>query len=73
MLNDTVKKLNIINKLLPICSSCNKVCDDNGTWKQFEACSNKYVGAKFTHSICQKCAKIIYPNVDFSELDAEKA
>jgi hypothetical protein len=47
--------------LLPICSSCKKIRDDNGYWNQIENYISRHSRAEFTHSICPDCAKKIYP------------
>lgn len=46
-----------LSGLLPICSSCKKIRDDNGYWKQVEVYINEHSEASFTHSICPDCQK----------------
>jgi len=43
--------------LLPICSSCKKICDDKGYWNQLEGYIQKHSEAEFSHGICPECAK----------------
>jgi PAS domain S-box-containing protein len=52
-----VKKL---RGLLPICSSCKKIRDDQGYWHQVEAYIRDHSEADFTHSICPDCGKKLY-------------
>jgi hypothetical protein len=47
--------------MLPICSHCKKIRDDNGYWNQLEAYLNAHTDAEFTHGICPDCAKEIFP------------
>jgi PAS domain S-box-containing protein len=56
-----VKKL---SGLLPICSHCKKIRDDKGYWNQIEGYIQSHSDAKFSHGICQECAKKYYPDMD---------
>lgn len=57
-----VKKL---SGLLPICSNCKKIRDDEGYWKQIEQFISERSDAEFTHGICPDCAEKLYS--DFSK------
>ena len=48
--------------LLPICSSCKNIRDDQGYWRQVEEYISQHSNATFTHGICPKCAKRLYPS-----------
>ena len=54
-----VKKL---SGLLPICSSCKKIRNDEGYWEQLEVYIMDHSEAEFTHGICPDCTKKLYPN-----------
>lgn len=41
--------------LLPICSYCNKIRDDEGYWHRIEAYIENRTDAKFSHGICPEC------------------
>jgi hypothetical protein len=47
--------------MLPICSHCKKIRDDQGYWSQIEAYLNAHTDAEFTHGICPDCAKEVFP------------
>jgi CheY-like chemotaxis protein len=50
--------------LLPICSYCKKIRDDQNYWQQVEAYVGKHSEAKFSHSICPQCyEEIIKPQM----------
>jgi hypothetical protein len=53
-----VKKL---SGMLPICSSCKKIRDDEGYWQQIEKYIRDHSEADFTHGICNDCVKELYP------------
>lgn len=46
--------------LLPICSSCKKIRDDEGDWTHIESYIAHRSRAKFTHSICPDCSEALY-------------
>lgn len=52
-----------LSGLLPICSSCKKIRDDSGYWRQIEAYIRDHSEADFTHSICPDCARKLYPDI----------
>ncbi|MDA8134693.1 MAG: hypothetical protein M0T82_08710, partial [Desulfobacteraceae bacterium] len=51
-----------LSGLLPICSHCKKIRDDKGYWNQIEVYIDQHSEAKFSHGICQDCAKKYYPD-----------
>ncbi len=53
-----------LRELLPICSSCRKIRDDQGYWQQLEAYLQEYSGAQFSHGICPDCAPKFYPELN---------
>jgi DNA-binding NtrC family response regulator len=53
-----------LSGLLPICSHCKKIRDDKGYWNQVEAYIQEKSEARFSHGICQECAKKYYPDID---------
>lgn len=59
-----VKKL---SGLLPICSHCKKIRDDEGYWQQIEAYIQDHSEAAFSHGICRECVKIFYPELDIPD------
>jgi len=54
---ENVKKL---SGLIPICSHCKKIRNDEGYWKQIEGYISEHSEARFSHGICPDCAKKIY-------------
>ena len=62
-LQEALAKVKTLSGLLPICSSCKKIRDDKGYWNQIETYIRQHSEAEFTHSICPKCAKMLYPGL----------
>ncbi len=60
-LQDALAKVRTLSGLLPICSSCKKIRDDEGYWNQLEAYIQEHSEAIFTHSLCPECARTLYP------------
>lgn len=46
-----------LSGMLPICSRCKKVRDDQGYWSQIEAYLSEHTEATFTHGVCPECAQ----------------
>jgi PAS domain-containing protein len=43
--------------LLPICSWCKKIRDDQGYWGQIESYLSSHSGVVFSHGVCPECAQ----------------
>ncbi len=50
--NQTISEM---SELIPICSYCHQIRDDQGFWEKLETSFYKSRGMKFTHSICPAC------------------
>jgi methyl-accepting chemotaxis protein len=62
-LAETVEKMDVLRGLLPICSSCKKIRDDQGYWKQVEQFVGEHTGARFSHGICPDCTSKLYGDI----------
>ena len=58
-----------LEELLPICSYCKKIRDDQNYWQQMEGYINERTGSEFSHSVCPDC----YTRVVLPELEQVKA
>ena len=63
-LREALTQINTLNGMLPICSSCKKIRDDDGYWQQLESYISKHSGAKFSHSLCKECAEELLLTMD---------
>ena len=50
--------------VLPICSVCKKIRDDEDSWHQLEEYIESHTHAEFTHGICPDCTRKLYPEYD---------
>ena len=60
-LREALNNVKTLRGLLPICSACKKIRDDKGYWQQVEVFIRDHTEADFSHSICETCAKALYP------------
>ncbi len=58
-------EIKILRGLLPICSKCKKIRDDQGFWQQVDTYIEKHSQATFTHGICPDCLTALYGEKDW--------
>ena len=61
-LEEARTKIKILSGFLPTCSSCKKIKDESGDWKQMEAYISEHSEAEFSHGLCPACAMKLYPD-----------
>ncbi len=60
-----LKQIQTLEGIIPICSYCKNIRDDEGYWKRIEEYMTKHSRAKFSHGICPDCMKKHFPDDDF--------
>lgn len=63
-LQKALTKVKTLSGLIPICSSCKKIRDDNGYWNQIEKYILEHSEAELTHGMCPECIEKLYPDFD---------
>lgn len=64
-LEDALSKVKQLQGLLPICSYCKKIRDDQNYWEQVESYIAKHTEAQFSHGICPDCyAQFVTPDIE---------
>jgi phosphoserine phosphatase RsbU/P len=59
------EELHALEGLLPICSYCKRIRDDQDNWSPLEGYIEKRSEAQFSHGICPECyAKYVQPQLD---------
>lgn len=54
-----------LEEMLPICSYCKKIRDDQNYWQQIEGYINERTGSEFSHSICPDCyQRVVIPELE---------
>jgi hypothetical protein len=66
-LKEALARVKTLSGLLPICSVCKKIRDDQGYWNQIEKYLEEHSEAEFSHGICPNCAKDIYPQLKLDD------
>ena len=61
---NALSEIKTLSGLVPICSNCKKIRDDQGYWNQIEKYIGEHSNAQFSHGICPECAKKLYPEFD---------
>jgi len=60
-LKKALSDVKVLSGLLPICTRCKKIRDDQGYWNQIEGYISEHSDALFSHSLCPECAAKLYP------------
>ena len=60
-LESALAQVHQLQRLLPICSYCKRIRDDNDYWHEVENYVMSHTGAKFTHGICPECVREKFP------------
>ena len=55
------KEIKMLRGIIPICTSCKKIRNDEGFWQQVETYISQHSEAKFSHGLCPDCMKKLYP------------
>jgi hypothetical protein len=58
------QRIRHLEGMLPLCSFCKKIRDEEGGWHQIEAYISDKSEADFSHGICPECAEKFYPGMD---------
>ncbi len=58
-------EMKILRGLIPICSSCKKIRDDQGYWYQIEKYIEEHSEALFSHGLCEDCQEKLYKDDDW--------
>lgn len=59
----TVRRLQLLEGILPVCSNCKKIRDDKGEWSPMEVFIHRRAPVDFSHGICPDCLERFYPEV----------
>jgi GAF domain-containing protein len=62
-LAEVAANMKTLSGLLPICSWCKKVREDEGYWEEVESYIKNQTGLDLTQSICPDCQKIHFPPI----------
>ena len=61
---EDISEFSKLRDIIPICASCKNIRDDQEYWQSVESYFNNYIGVDFSHGICPRCMKKLYPDFD---------
>jgi len=59
-----LEEVKTLRGIIPICSYCKKIRDDNGAWEIIEAYISEHSDAQFSHGVCPECYKKIMEDME---------
>jgi len=62
-LTGALSEIKTLQGIIPICSNCKQIRDDEGIWSQIETYISDHSEAEFTHGYCPGCVKELYPEI----------
>lgn len=60
---EALSEVKQLKELLPICSSCKSIRDDDGYWSSVEHYFTDHGNTQFSHSFCPECVEKLYPSM----------
>ena len=60
---ELLKEVKVLRKLLPICSGCRRIRDENNHWWPLDEYVRAHTDTDFTHTICPSCKDSYYPDL----------
>ena len=66
-LQQAVNEIRTLQGILPICSYCKKIRNDEGSWEQLESYIMHHSEAEFSHGLCNECYEKYYADKDSHE------
>ncbi len=62
-LKKAMDEIKTLRDILPICSFCKKIRDDDDSWQLIEQYISEHSDTRFSHGLCPDCAKKHYPDL----------
>ncbi len=61
-LQKALDEIKTLQSILPMCSHCRKVRDDEGLWSRLESYVMEHTNTHFSHGLCPDCLRELYPD-----------
>jgi hypothetical protein len=61
--DQALSQVKALRGLIPMCSWCRKVRDDEGYWSQVEAYIHAHTDAEVSHGLCPSCLEKHFPGL----------
>ena len=66
-LQSALAEVRTLREILPLCSYCRKVRDDEDYWQTVESYVSRHTGTRFSHGICPECYEKVLGEMDEGE------
>ena len=70
-LEKAFQEIKVLRGFIPVCATCKKIRNMEGSWQQMESYFQQHSDVKFSHGICEICMKKHYP--DYKDTKADKS
>jgi ligand-binding sensor domain-containing protein len=60
-IQEALTEIKVLSGLVPICSGCKNIRDDQGYWNRLEDYLKHHTEAEFSHGLCPECIRRLYP------------
>ncbi len=61
-LEHALSEIKTLRSILPMCSHCRKVRDNEGVWERLETYLSDHTDTRFSHGLCPDCLRELYPD-----------
>jgi len=66
-LQTALDEIKTLQGIIPICSYCYKIRNDEGAWDSVDAYISKHSDAKFSHGACPECLEKVFAEIKASD------
>jgi ABC-type nitrate/sulfonate/bicarbonate transport system substrate-binding protein len=70
VLQNAVEEIQTLQGMIPVCSKCKKIKDEDGAWNRLEKYFSERSNITFSHKVCEECARELHP--DAPEFEKEE-
>jgi DNA-binding response OmpR family regulator len=60
-LKDALTHIKTLQGILPVCSSCHRIRNDQESWERIEKYITEHSDAQLSHTVCPECMSTLYP------------
>lgn len=71
-LRESLAEIKTLRGILPLCTYCKKIRDDEGYWEQVDVYIHQHSEAGISHSICPDCLRQHFPDIHQEMLDERR-
>jgi|SRR5438552_1511054 len=64
-----LQEIKVLQGFIPICANCKNIRNAQGYWEEMMVYIREHSHVEFTHGICDRCMKVLYPDLDTPETD----